>query len=222
MYGKLHYDDEVLTSERLKDILRERLENHGCDLEEVIIAGGSQSADPHSLGSGPLRPDEPIIFDIFPQHESGYWGDMTRTFVKGTPSEEFQEMYDTTREAFEQALNVLSDGAGVTGKEVHNKVCDVFESAGYKTIRQGDFDTGLLHSTGHAIGRELHEPPRIVGDCGTLEKGNVLTIEPALYNSEYGGVRSQLPHPTSLAHTTAGLGSLDKGWGLHGVREDLF
>lgn len=187
--GQLRYKDELLTSERLQDILRGYLKNYDCNLDEVIVASGPQSADPHLRGSGPLHTNEPILFDIFPQHKSGYWGDMSRTFVKGTPTEEFQEMYKTTREAFKVALEALSDGAGVTGGEVHNKVCDVFESAGYKTIRQGDFDTGYLHSTGHSIGLELHETPRIVRDCGTLKEGYVLTIEPGLYNKDYGGVR---------------------------------
>jgi Xaa-Pro aminopeptidase len=187
--GKLYYNNELLKSERLQDILREFLKDYDCNLNEVIVASGSKSADPHNHGSGPLHPNEPILFDIFPKHKSGYWGDMTRTFVKGNPTEEFEKMYETTKDAFYEALDVLSDGAGVTGAKVHNRVCDVFESAGYNTIRDGDFDTGFLHSTGHSIGRELHEPPRIVGNCGTLEEGYVLTIEPGLYNSEYGGVR---------------------------------
>lgn len=187
--GELHYKDELLTSERLQQILREFLKQYNCDLDKVTASSGSQSADPHNRGSGAIHANEPVLFDIFPQHESGYWGDMTRTFVKGTPDEEFRRMYQTTEEAFEQALDVLSQGAGVTGSEVHNTVCDVLESEGYKTIRQGDFGTGLLHSTGHAIGRELHEPPRIVDNCGRLEEGYVLTIEPGLYNPEYGGVR---------------------------------
>lgn len=186
---QLHYEGNLLTSERLRKIFREFLKDYNCNLDEVIASSGSQTAEPHNRGSGAIHVNEPIVFDIFPQHKSGYWGDMTRTFVKGKPDEELRQMYQTTQEAFDQALDVLSKGAGVTGTEVHNAVCDVLESAGYNTIRQGEFDTGFLHSTGHGIGRELHEPPRIAGECGVLEEGYVLTVEPGLYNAEYGGVR---------------------------------
>jgi len=185
----LHHGGEMLTSERLRSELRQFLMNKQCSLDETIIACGQAAADPHDIGSGPLRTDEPILLDIYPQHKSGYWGDMSRTFVRGSPSSEFLEMYRTTREAFETALDVLADGAGVTGAGVHNAVCDVFEQAGYPTIQDGDVDEGFLHSTGHAIGLELHEPPRLVRGTEKLAPGTVLTVEPGLYDREHGGVR---------------------------------
>ena len=114
---------------------------------------------------------------------------MSRRFVKGTPSVEFKNMYQTTRNAFEVALEVLEKGAGITGEEVNNRVCDVFEQAGYQTIRDGDIDESFLHSTGHAIGLELHEPPRLVDETDELAAGTVLTVEPGLYIHEHGGVR---------------------------------
>lgn len=187
--GILHYENEVLTAERLRIELRQFLMDKQCSLDEAIVACGRMAADPHDIGSGPLEADEPILFDIYPQHESGFWGDMSRTFVKGTPASEFVDMYQATLDAFEAALDVLEEGAGVTGAKVHNTVCDVFEEAGYETIRDGDIDEGFLHSTGHAIGLELHEPPRLVGDSGELAAGTVLTVEPGLYIQDYGGVR---------------------------------
>lgn len=187
--NELYYNDELLTSEKLKDKLKDVLSEYDCHLDESIVACGKQSVDPHKLGSGKLRPNKPIIIDIYPQHKSGYWGDMTRTFVKGEPDDQFKEMYKMTREAFESALDMLSNGSGVKAQQVHNMVCDVFESAGYPTIRDGDIDRGFLHSTGHGIGLELHEPPRIADNDEVLEEGYVLTLEPGLYDSEYGGVR---------------------------------
>lgn len=187
--GVLHYKREVLTSERLRSKVQQFLMDRQCSLDEAIIACGQAAADPHEVGSGPLRINEPILFDIYPQHESGYWGDMSRTFVKGTPSSEFVEMYETTQTAFECALEILSDGAGVTGAAVHNAVCEIFEQAGYQTIREGDIEEGFLHSTGHAIGLDLHEPPRLVDGTGELNNGTVLTVEPGLYDKEHGGVR---------------------------------
>ena len=187
--NELYYNDDLLTSEKLKDKLKDVLSEYDCHLDESIVACGKQSVDPHKLGSGKLRPNKPIIIDIYPQHKSGYWGDMTRTFVKGEPDDQFKEMYKMTREAFESALDMLSNGSGVKAQQVHNMVCDVFESAGYPTIRDGDIDRGFLHSTGHGIGLELHEPPRIADNDEVLEEGYVLTLEPGLYDSEYGGVR---------------------------------
>ncbi len=187
--GTLHYEGEVLTADRLRAVLREFLEGHDCRLDRAIVACGTASADPHESGSGPLRADQPIILDIFPQHSSGYWGDMTRTFVRGTPTPALEAMYRATQDAFDAALDVLSGGAGVTGSAVHNAVCDVYEEAGYPTIRQGDVEEGFLHSTGHAIGLELHEPPRLVDGTGELAAGTVLTVEPGLYDPGVGGVR---------------------------------
>lgn len=187
--NELYYNNDPLTSDKLRDKLKNILSEYDCHLDESIVACGKESADPHKRGSGKLRPNEPILLDIFPRHKSGYWGDMSRTFVRGIPNNEFQQMYETTREAFESALDVLSQGSGVMAKDVHNTVCDVFESAGYPTIRDGDVDRGFLHSTGHAIGLELHEPPRLVDNDKVLEEGYVLTVEPGLYDDRYGGVR---------------------------------
>lgn len=91
--------------------------------------------------------------------------------------------------AFDAALDVLSAGAGVTGGAVHDAVCDVFEAADYPTVREGDIDEGFLHSTGHAIGLDLHEAPRLVSGAEELDAGYVLTVEPGLYDSDIGGVR---------------------------------
>jgi len=186
---KLYHDGEVLTAERLQNELRVFFLEAGCQLDEAIVACGPPGADPHYIGSGPLHADEPILFDIYPEHESGYWGDMSRTFVKGEPGDELRAMYETTLDAFDAALHVLSGGAGVTGSAVHDAVCDVFEAADYPTIREGDIDEGFLHSTGHAIGLDLHEAPRLVSGAQELNAGYVLTVEPGLYDSDIGGVR---------------------------------
>lgn len=187
--GQLYHDGKVLTAERLRSELRVYFLEAGHKLDEAIVACGPPGADPHYIGSGPLRAGEPILFDIYPEHESGYWGDMSRTFVKGEPGDELRAMYKTTLDAFDAALDVLSGGAGVTGSAVHDAVCDVFEAADYPTVREGDIDEGFLHSTGHAIGLDLHEVPRLVSGAQELNAGYVLTVEPGLYDSDIGGVR---------------------------------
>ncbi|WP_227376784.1 M24 family metallopeptidase [Haladaptatus halobius] len=187
--GLLRYQGEVLTSERVKEEIEVTLLRHGTALDETIVACGADAADPHNRGSGPLAADEAIIVDIFPRDKaSKYHADMTRTFVRGEPSEEIRARHDLTHEAFEAALDALEPGA--TGKEVHDAVCDVYEDAGYATLRSDpDTQTGFIHSTGHGVGLDVHELPRISPDGGELKPGHVVTVEPGLYDPAVGGVR---------------------------------
>ncbi|WP_276301404.1 M24 family metallopeptidase [Halorussus lipolyticus] len=187
--GTLYYDGEVLTSERVKEEIEVTLLRHGCGLDETIVACGADAAGPHNRGTGPLSAGETIVIDIFPQNKATkYHGDMTRTFVKGEPTEEVRRRYDDTYEAFEAALDAVEPG--VTGKEVHDAVCDVYEEKGYDTLRsKPDAETGFIHSTGHGIGLDVHELPRVSPDGGELKPGHVITIEPGLYDPEVGGIR---------------------------------
>lgn len=188
--GVLQHEGEPLTSERVKEEIEITLLRHGCGLDDTIVACGEQCAVPHDRGSGPLRADETIIIDIFPRSkETRYHSDMTRTFCRGTPSDEARDFYDVTQEAKEAALDVLQ--AGVAGSEVDDAVCDVYEDAGYTTLRQDrTADTGFFHSTGHGVGLEVHEDPRIGQRADDeLEAGHVVTIEPGLYDPDVGGVR---------------------------------
>ncbi|MFU8870149.1 M24 family metallopeptidase, partial [Natronococcus sp.] len=98
--GALVLDGEELTSERVKEEIEIALLRHGCALDETIVACGADGADPHNRGSGTLEAGELIVIDIFPRDKgTGYFGDMTRTFVRGEPSEEARRRYDVTREA---------------------------------------------------------------------------------------------------------------------------
>jgi Xaa-Pro aminopeptidase len=187
--GVLHHEGEPLTSERVKQEIEISLLRDECALDETIVASGADAADPHDRGSGPLRADEAIIVDIFPKSkETGYYADMTRTFLKGEPSEEIREWYDRTLEAQQAALDALE--AGVTGSEVHGAVCDVYEDAGLPTLRSDpDTETGFIHTTGHGVGLDIHEYPRVSTQDNELEAGMVVTIEPGLYDPDVGGVR---------------------------------
>jgi Xaa-Pro aminopeptidase len=188
--GELFLEDELLTSERVKRETRKFLLEKDCSTPEgMIVACGDDSTKPHSTGSGVIRAAEPIVVDIFPQHESRYFGDMTRTFVKGEMSRELQKMKEAVEVARKAAFDVLEYGADVDASEVHDAVCDVFEEKGFDTLRQGDIESGFIHSTGHAVGLELHESPGISENEEELKAGNVLTIEPGLYIPGVGGVR---------------------------------
>ncbi|MCQ4333375.1 Xaa-Pro peptidase family protein [Natronomonas sp. F2-12] len=187
--GRLVYEGEPLTSERLKEAIEIDLLRNGYALDETIVACGADAADPHDRGSGPLEAGEPIIVDIFPRSkETGYYGDLTRTFCVGEPSETVQSWYDLTLEAQRAALEVIE--AGVSGSEVHDAVCDIYEDAGLPTLRaDGDAETGFIHTTGHGIGLDIHEYPRLSEQEIELEAGNVVTVEPGLYDPTVGGVR---------------------------------
>jgi len=188
--NRLYYEGEVLTSERLKKEIKYFLIKNDCELpQETIVASGEESAKPHSTGSGPINPKEPIVIDIFPRHRNKYFGDMTRTFLKGEVSEEIKKMKKAVLEAQKAAFEVLNKGSGTAASEVHNAVCDILESHSFNTLRNGDAKTGFIHSTGHAVGLELHEPPRIAENEDELKSGMTLTIEPSLYNPEIGGIR---------------------------------
>ena len=156
---------------------------HGCCAEDTIVSCGEDTAIPHMTGTGPLRADEPIIIDLFPVHEkSGYYADMTRTFVKGEPSPEILEMYTALREAKQLAISRVK--SGVSGADLYQLVVDFFKERGY------DSDTrGFVHNLGHGVGLQMHELPTVGPSGKPLETGNVITIEPGLYYPDIGGVR---------------------------------
>ena len=185
----LRHDGEVLTSQRVKTEIEATLLEHGCGLDETIVACGADAADPHNRGHGPLRPDEPIIVDIFPRSKAtGYHGDLTRTFLKGEPDDTVAAWFDLTHEALDAALDAVEPG--VTGAAVHDAVCDVYEESGLPTLRSDPkSETGFIHSTGHGVGLDVHELPRVAPDGGELRPGHVITIEPGLYDPSVGGVR---------------------------------
>jgi Xaa-Pro aminopeptidase len=185
----LHHEGEPLTSERVKEEIEVTLLRHGCALDETIVACGTDAADPHERGSGPLAAGEPIIVDIFPRSkQTRYHADMTRTFCRGDPTETVREWYDLTAEAKQAALRTVEPGA--TGEAVHAAACDVYEAAGLPTLRADPTaETGFIHSTGHGVGLEVHELPHVAENAGELRPGQVITIEPGLYDPEVGGIR---------------------------------
>ncbi len=191
--GTLLYGGESLTSEHLRSEIDIELLRRGCAAEGTITAGGAQAADPHERGHGPLKAGESLILDIFPADKaSRYYADMTRTFVKGEPGEELQKMYDAILESQEAALAMV--GPGVNGRDIHKKVSDVLHEAGYETLlhdqKPGEpLQRGFIHGTGHGVGLEIHEAPRVSTADEKLVPGDVVTIEPGLYYPEIGGVR---------------------------------
>lgn len=188
--GVLLRDGRPFTSERARALVRETLLSKGTmDFEGSIVAGGAQAADPHEAGHGPLRAGEWIVCDIFPRSlRTGYWGDMTRTFVHGPVDAARRKLFQTVREAQKRALAMIRPG--VTGAAVHEEVVRHFRDCGYETGVGADGRSyGYFHGTGHGVGLDIHEEPRLSLRGGVLEPGMVVTVEPGLYYPDLGGVR---------------------------------
>ena len=186
---RLMYHNVPLTSEKLRSVIDCAI-LRACGLAaNTIVAGGRQGCDPHERGFGPLRANEPIIIDIFPRSQkTGYFGDITRTVVRGRASEAVRKLYDTVHRGQMIGFKKIRDG--VTTNDVHGAVLKYFEEQGYKTGRRNGRMEGFFHGTGHGLGLEIHEAPRMgATSTGKLKAGQVVTVEPGLYYPEIGGVR---------------------------------
>lgn len=155
----------------------------------IIVSCGEDTVDPHEAGKGPLVAGKSIIIDVVPKSSSNrYYSDMTRTIVKGKASPQIKKIYNAVLEAQMVALNEIK--SGIRADLIHKKVQNHFDSTGFKTgIRNGKME-GFFHSTGHGVGLDVHELPRINSNYQKkLETGNVVTVEPGLYYPGIGGVR---------------------------------
>jgi Xaa-Pro aminopeptidase len=185
---RLLSEGEVLTSEGLRKEVRRFLLDRGYEAPGIIIAGGDQACDPHLRGSGPLSPHRPIVIDIFPRSlETRYWGDTTRTVVRGKASPEVAGLYRDVLDAQALAISLIRDGA--EGSEIHGKVHEHFRARGRETREAGGRMEGFVHGTGHGIGLDIHEGPRISRVASPLKAGAVVSVEPGLYYPSLGGVR---------------------------------
>ena len=191
--GRLELAGEPLRVGRLRDAARRELARFGLsEPEGDIFAAGSAAGVPHSRGdsSHVLEVGEPLVVDLFPR--AGLFADCTRTFCVGEPSAEFRRAHDAVRQALETAAAACRPG--VRGFALQELACDAFEAAGYATVRSApETRTGYVHGLGHGVGFELHEYPSFreaAGEEGELEVGDLLTLEPGLYDPEAGyGVR---------------------------------
>jgi len=177
-----------LTSELIRKVLHLALMGSDCLGRETIVAGGTQACDPHCIGSGTLRAHWPIVLDVFPvSMKTRYFADITRTVLKGKPSEKVKTMYRLVREGQEIGFKMLKPG--VDGKAVHQAILSHFEKNGFKTGEVNGRMQGFFHGTGHGLGLEIHEAPRVGGVNDILQEGQVVTVEPGLYYLDAGGIR---------------------------------
>jgi Xaa-Pro aminopeptidase len=183
---RLVWGGTTLTSERLRAEIETAVLHAGGTPTGTIVAGGDQACDPHERGSGPLKADSLIILDVFPRDaRSGYYGDLTRTVVRGKASEAQRALWLAVSEAQKFALQNIRPGG--SGGALQKEVSDFFRAKGYPAeIRDGRW-VGFFHGLGHGFGLEIHEQPRIAKTH--FKTGQALTVEPGLYFPGVGGVR---------------------------------
>jgi len=183
---------EVLTAESVRAVLRDACRQRGAPAPPDVIVASVWQGYGHEPGSGPLPANLPITIDLWPRDEpSGCWADMTRTFVLGEIVDAVRAHEALVREALERAREAVRPG--ITGRELHALACDVFESAGHRTQRTGpgeDPNEGFQFSLGHGVGLDVHEDPAL-GQTGhgELVVGDVIAIEPGLWQRDVGEVR---------------------------------
>lgn len=185
---KLQWSGKPLTSEVLRAEIDTAVLRAGGLPANTIVAGGDQACDPHERGHGPLSANSLIIIDIFPRSAaSGYYGDLTRTVVRGRATEAQRQLWETVNEG--QALALRKMKPGVDGLKLHLEVKQFFTDRGFPTRVKDGRQTGFFHGTGHGLGLEIHEFPRFQKTI--FKPGQVLTVEPGLYYPGLGGVRTE-------------------------------
>ncbi len=186
--NELYIDNTLLTSEFLRHEIENFCYKHNLISNNTIASCGKQSAYPHCQGNGLIYSNEFTVIDIFPyDRESGYYADITRTFLKGSASNKQIKMYNTVKNSQDLAYKALKPG--ITCQELMANTLDFFEKEGYKTDKAADIPYGMFHSLGHGFGLDIHEPPTLSNNINTLQNGNIITLEPGLYYPEIGGVR---------------------------------
>lgn len=191
--GALVVGGEALTAEQVRAALRQACEREGAPAPPDVIVASVWQGTGHDPGAGPLPAGLPIQVDLWPRDEAaGTWADMTRTFVcAGDAPPEIRRQEQLVRRALEDVRAQVRPG--VTGSALHGICCDIFEEAGYATQRSGrgaDPSEGFQFSLGHGVGLRVHEDPAVgIDGHAPLIAGDVIAVEPGLWDAAQGGVR---------------------------------
>jgi Xaa-Pro aminopeptidase len=179
-----------ITVGEVKRLIHRLLSERGAeDPEGTIFSVGRDAGIPHSAGlDGDLLPiGKPVLLDLFPcEAGGGYFYDFTRTWCLGHAPDDLAAVHELVLKAHQQSLASLRPG--IQAMSVQERVCDLFEAQGHPTVRsQPNTQNGYVHSLGHGLGLEVHEPPAFrasVEGQVALEPGMVFAIEPGLYYPE--------------------------------------
>ena len=162
--------------------LEYQMRRHGAERPsfETIVAAGARTALPHAEpGAKRLAGDQLLLIDMGATRE-GYASDMTRMLFAGKPGRKIQAMYNAVLEAQLAAIDAVREG--VTAAQV--------DRAARRVLSRAGLEKAFVHSTGHGLGLEIHEPPRLgKKDTTKLRAGMTITIEPGAYIEKLGGVR---------------------------------
>jgi Xaa-Pro aminopeptidase len=147
---------------------------------ETIVAGGERSALPHAQPTAARFENGQLIVVDMGALQEGYCSDMTRMLFLGTPGTKVKRTYKAVLEA--QLAGIDAVRAGARSAAV--------DAAARKVLRGYGLDKAFVHSTGHGLGLEIHEPPRLgKRDKTRLKAGMAITIEPGVYLEGFGGIR---------------------------------
>ncbi|MDR3305268.1 MAG: aminopeptidase P family protein [Clostridiales Family XIII bacterium] len=170
---------EIWVAEQLEAFAKDSPGYEGLSFPP-IIASGPNGAQPHAVPSGRVLREGDFITVDFGVIADGYCSDMTRTFLLGAATERQTFVYRTVLAA--QTAGVRAAKPGIACKALDRVCRGVIEEAGL-----GEY---FIHTTGHGVGTEVHEDPRIGKDSvAVLAPGMVVTIEPGVYIEGWGGVR---------------------------------
>src|SRR5262249_14831524 len=185
---RLCWSGKTLTSEILRAEIDSAVLRAGGVPAGTIVAGSDQACDPHDRGHGPLYADSLIILDVFPRDaKTGYFGDMTRTVLRGRASEAQRKLWETVKAG--QALALKRIKAGVDGMTIHKAIQELFASRGFTTGVRNGRRIGFFHGTGHGLGLELHEHPRL--QKVVLKDRQMLQGYPGVFYPRVGGARPE-------------------------------
>lgn len=180
--GMLEYLRPGLSEREVAATLEHRARLAGAEAMsfETIVASGERSALPHGRASEAKLPRRGFVTLDFGVVLEGYMSDMTRTVHIGRARPEEREVYDAVLEAQQAAVSAVA--AGVTAGEIDESARSILRGAG--------LDGWFTHSTGHGVGLEIHEGPRLAAkQTQPLEQGMVITIEPGVYMPGKFGLR---------------------------------
>jgi Xaa-Pro aminopeptidase len=186
--GYLRRDGRRFNAEDLRAEVNRTIMSLGFVPSHTICAPGDQAVDPHEAGHGPIRAHTPVVMDIFPRSErTGYFGDLTRTVVRGRASAALHDVYAIVSEGVRLGHRRVKPGA--QGQAIHAEIQALFDRHGYTTGTKDGRMQGFFHGTGHGLGLQIHEAPSIGKRPSVLKAGHVVTVEPGLYYLGLGGVR---------------------------------